>query len=101
MWRDRKAMQNCREQMKRDTFEHVIRSSVVILQAEALCNRLHWYGLTQAVQLQRQEPSKRLGVPPLAQPSARSEAAAVACPSGADQSSNLIYFPGVARRPAS
>jgi hypothetical protein len=101
MWRDRKAMQNSREQMKRDTFERIIRSSVVMLQAEALCNRLYWYGLTQSAQLQRREPPRLLDGPTLAQPNAQSDVAAVVCPPGVDQPTNLIYFPGVTRRPAS
>jgi hypothetical protein len=100
MWRDREAMQNRREQMKKDTFECVLRSSAIMLQAEVLCNRLHWYGSTHAAQLQRREPPTRLGVPTLVQPNARSDAAAVIGSPGADQPSNLIYFPGVTRRPA-
>jgi hypothetical protein len=90
MWYDRETLHDGLGQIRRGTFEHMVRSSAAVLQADLLIER------TMNALVRQQEARNRARVAMAPRPS-RLEDVAVVHESSASQPSNLIYFPGVQR----
>jgi hypothetical protein len=55
-WQDREAIQDQLEQLKRDSFERITRSTVALLSARRLISRFDWYSLIPAERAPWREP---------------------------------------------